>query len=198
MPSPSKKRSTKSTSKNRKSFPLSRGQEPLVENLETAHYRCHFPRCGGVCCKNGRPGVTPEEINCIEKHLKKFLPLMRPEARKKLEKLGFMTKRFKDGRKTMALSHGWCIFNHDGCVLQKVGMAEGDKWKYKPHICVLFPVDSVDGREEQWFIRQKGYRVEGWDELYCLSRTLTEKKPARESIKDELEYLKSFCRKHCR
>ena len=158
-----------------------------VGNLENAKYKCHFPKCGGPCCKNGRPGLYENEIAIIQKNLKKFLPLMRPEAQKKLEKLGFMTKRMKLGLPTMALSGGWCIFANEGCVLQKVGTPEGDKWKYKPRYCVLFPV-THDGEGTDWYIRQKGYQGEEWD-LYCLERTPKEKTPASESLKDELAYL---------
>ena len=32
-----------------------------VENIDKAHFECVFPTCGGICCKNGRPGVEPGE-----------------------------------------------------------------------------------------------------------------------------------------
>ena len=32
-----------------------------VENLDAATFKCVFPVCGGICCKNGRPGIEPDE-----------------------------------------------------------------------------------------------------------------------------------------
>jgi hypothetical protein len=167
---------------------------PIVINLETARYHCHFPKCGGTCCKNGRPGLTASEADLIRKNLRKFLPLLKPEAARKIEKTGFLTQRMKEGRPTMAQFQSWCIFNHNGCVLQKVGMAEGEKWKYKPHLCVLFPL-CFDERKKQWYVRQKGFRGEVWD-VYCLERTPRETTPAKESLKDELAYLACFLKKN--
>src|SRR5262249_43422927 len=61
-----------------------------VINLSTATYECIFGRgCDGICCQNGRPPVYPEEEEIIRKHLEKFLPELRPEARKLIEREGF-------------------------------------------------------------------------------------------------------------
>ena len=162
---------------------------PELINLDTARYRCHFPTCGGTCCKNGRPGLTPAESALIRKNLHKFLPLLKPQAAAKIRKTGFVTRRIKEGLPTMALFQGWCIFNHEGCVLQKVGMAEGEKWKYKPHLCVLFPL-CYDHHKKHWYVRQKGFHGEVWD-VFCLERTPQETTPARESLKEEIAYLRS-------
>ncbi|MBF0545339.1 MAG: DUF3109 family protein [Candidatus Riflebacteria bacterium] len=166
-----------------------RSKEAIV-NLNQAKFKCHFPKCGGNCCKNGRPGLAKEEISIIENNLEKFKLLMRPEALKTLNQKGFLTKRIKGGRQTMAVSGSWCIFANEGCVLQKVGNEEGEKWKYKPFFCVLFPI-SRDGEGTDWYIRQKGYKGEEWD-LYCLERTPTEKQPAINGLSDELDYLEKY------
>lgn len=162
--------------------------ENQVINLPEARYKCHFPACGGPCCKNGRPGLYPNEIAIIRKNVKKFLPLMREEAGRKCEKTGFFTRRKKLGLPTMAISKGWCLFANEGCVLQKVGMAEGDKWKYKPRYCVLFPITHERPGDNEWYVRQKGFKGEEW-RLFCLERTPAEKAPAAKSLKDELAYL---------
>ncbi|MBF0406604.1 MAG: DUF3109 family protein [Candidatus Riflebacteria bacterium] len=172
---------------------MSEKAKKIIENLETAKFRCYFPECKGLCCKNGRPGLSESEITMIEANIEKFKPLLRPESLSLLDKSGFMTKRKKEGRRTLARAGGWCIFSNEGCVLQKIGASEGEKWKYKPSLCVLFPV-SQDLGESNWYIRQKGYKQEAWD-LFCLERTPTEKTHAVESLKDEIEYLeKHICK----
>jgi hypothetical protein len=53
-----------------------------VLNLDSARFDCTFGRgCDGVCCRNGRPLVYPEEARRIDEHLHRILPLLRPEAR---------------------------------------------------------------------------------------------------------------------
>ncbi|MBI3039113.1 DUF3109 family protein [bacterium] len=163
-----------------------------IANLSTAKYKCHFPACGGVCCKNGRPGLTLGEIDLIRDNLGKFVSLMRLPAQVRLKKNGFITKRVKEGRRTMAVVEGWCIFANEGCVLQKVGTSEGEKWKYKPHRCVLFPI-TTDIDETEWYVRQKGYKEESWD-LFCLNRSQNEKIPATESLKEEINFFEKFCK----
>ena len=53
-----------------------------IDNLDRATFKCVFPVCGGICCKNGRPPVTPEEQKRIRANLPKFLPHLREKARK--------------------------------------------------------------------------------------------------------------------
>ena len=79
---------------------------------------------------------------------------------------------------------GWCVFANEGCVLQKVGMAEGKPWKYKPSICVSFPVEKTQGGS--WYIRQWNYRGEIWD-LFCLNPK-EDPTPARISLREEIEF----------
>ncbi|MBF0498815.1 MAG: DUF3109 family protein [Candidatus Riflebacteria bacterium] len=169
-------------------------ENSLVVNLCEAKFRCCFPECGGVCCKNGRPGLDGHEIALIERNLAKFKPLMRPHAVEVLEAQGFVTGRTKENRRTMAVVDGWCIFANEGCILQKAGEADGAKWKYKPHLCVLFPI-SQDGDGAEWYVRQKGYRGEAW-KLYCIEKTATEKTPAMKGLEDELAYLREYNKKH--
>ena len=71
----------------------------VVVNAETATFDCVFGRgCDGVCCKNGRPSVTPEERAVIAGVLPRLLPLLRPEARKLVEADGFVSNRTKIGQ----------------------------------------------------------------------------------------------------
>src|SRR6266550_2419407 len=97
-----------------------------IENIDTATFKCVFPVCGGICCKNGRPPVEREEQKNINAHLERFLPHVRESARKHIKKHGWLTRRVKDGKRTVAVEGGWCVFANEGCVLQKVGMAEGE------------------------------------------------------------------------
>src|SRR5437879_13919223 len=93
-----------------------------VENLATARFKCVFPVCGGICCKNGRPSVEPDEQVRISENLERFLPHLRPSARAHVERHGWLTRRIKDGHRTIAVEGGWCVFENGGCTFQKVGM----------------------------------------------------------------------------
>src|SRR4051794_16289216 len=104
-----------------------------VINLSEAKFECVYGRgCDGVCCRNGRPGVYPDEVERITGALPRFLPELRPEARTLVERSGFLSNRTKGGLPMLRVVGGWCVFFHGGCVLHKVGAAEGDKYRYKP------------------------------------------------------------------
>ncbi|HET6163209.1 MAG TPA: DUF3109 family protein [Planctomycetota bacterium] len=138
-----------------------------VANLATAHFDCVYPTCGGICCMNGRPAVEKDEQERITANLPKFLPHLRPAARRLVEKSGFLSDQEKDGLPTLKVSQGWCAFWSDGCVLHQVGASEGDRFKYKPWRCALFPL-TRDRKSGEWYVRQRGERGEAWD-LFCLS-----------------------------
>lgn len=157
----------------------------LVENHATARFECVFPSCGGICCKNGRPPVEPAEERRIAEHLHRFLPHLRPAARAKVERDGFMTARVKEGLHTIAVSERWCVFEHGGCVLHKVGIEDGDAFKFKPWRCAAFPFERLD--DDRWYVRQWGLHGEVWD-LFCLDPSATRKK-AVASSQGELAFL---------
>src|SRR5688500_17639583 len=138
-----------------------------VLNQATAHFECTFGRgCIGLCCQEARPPLYEEDVAQIDSVLPRVLPLLRPSARAMIEKQGFLTPRFKRiGLPVLRVSGGWCVFFNEGCVLHKVGAMDGDKYRYKPALCSLFPL-QVD-RNDNWYIRQKGYKSEKWD-LFCL------------------------------
>jgi hypothetical protein len=138
-----------------------------VINVAEARYECIYGRgCDGLCCQNGRPGIYPEEEEVLALNLHKFLPELRPEARALIEEQGHLSNRRKDGLPMLRVANGWCVFFHQGCVLHKVGAAEGDKYRYKPAACALFPLAKND--QGQWYVRQWGYEDEQWD-LFCLN-----------------------------
>jgi hypothetical protein len=156
-------------------------QSLVVINLDEARYECTYGRgCDGVCCQVGRPIVYPEEIANLDAHLPRLLPLLRPAARRAIRQKGYLTRRGQSPRLRHAA--GWCVFFHNGCVLHKVGVAEGDKFKYKPALCSLFPLQQ--DRHDRWYVRQKGFNGERWD-LFCLDPA-NHTKPAAESLRDEL------------
>jgi hypothetical protein len=143
-----------------KSLPLA------VTNAETATFDCSFGRgCEGICCRNGRPSVSPAEQAVIESVLPRVLPLLREEARKVIETDGFISGRMKVGQPMVRVSAGWCVFFNAGCVLHTVGTEDGDSYQYKPTQCALFPLEK--GKSE-WYIRQRGFDGEEWD-LFCLN-----------------------------
>jgi hypothetical protein len=159
-----------------------RGSLPVI-NLSEARYECIYGRgCDGICCQNGRPGVYPEERARLDAHLDKFLPELRPAARALIEREGYLSRRHKDGLPMLRVVEGWCVFFHQGCVLHKVGAAEGDKYRYKPSACALFPL--AKNTKGEWFVRQKGVESEAWD-LFCLDPEASPL-PAAKSLKEEL------------
>jgi Fe-S-cluster containining protein len=154
-------------------------------NAKEATFECTFGRgCEGVCCKNGRPGLHAEEYRRIESNLSKFLEHLRPRARAVIEQGGIVTRRFRSGLPLVPVVDGWCVFFNQGCVLHKVGAAEGDSYQYKPIQCALFPLLQDD--DGQWFVRQAGYKNEVWNDLFCLSPS-NSKVPAVQSLRDEMD-----------
>ena len=160
-----------------------------VINLDEARFECTYGRgCEGICCQNGRPLVFPEEKATIDAHLPRFLRLLRPEAQALIRQKGYLTRRRRLGQPVMRHAAGWCVFFNGGCTLHKVGAAEGDKFKYKPAVCSLFPIQQDE--RDRWYVRQKGYKGEKWD-LFCLDPAQQSKRAA-ESLADELALAESF------
>jgi hypothetical protein len=160
-----------------------------VVNLADATFECVFGRgCEGICCRNGRPPVYPEEGKVIQENLAKFLPHLSPAARKLVEKEGFLSRRMKLGLPMLRVVDSWCVFFHQGCVLHKVGAAEGDAFRYKPAACALFPLEKNE--RDEWYVRQWGYENEDWD-LFCLNPKHSPK-PAAESLRDEIALAASY------
>jgi hypothetical protein len=154
-----------------------------VVNLSTATFECIFGRgCDGICCQNGRPGLYPDEDDRIGENLHKFVPELRPEARTHVEKMGYLSNRRRLGRPMLRVVNGWCVFFNQGCVLHKVGAAEGDKYRYKPAECALFPL--ARNANGDWYVRQIAVEDEKWD-LFCLNRD-TSSMPAAESLHEEM------------
>lgn len=154
-----------------------------VVNLETAKFECTFGRgCDGLCCRNGRPPVDADEAARIEGLMSRVLPLLTPEARKLIDRQGFLSRRIKAGRPMLRVVDGWCVFFNKGCVLHTLGAEDGDAYQYKPAICAIFPLDQNEHYE--WFVRQWGYEGEDWD-LFCLNPE-NSPKIAKETLQDEL------------
>ena len=156
-----------------------------IVNAAAATFECTFGRgCDGLCCQNGRPSLSPAEQATVVRNLAKFLPHLRPEARRLVEADGFLSRRTKVGQPMMRVVGGWCVFFNGGCVFHKVGLEEGDFAKYKPYQCVVFPLEPLpDGR---WYVRQHGYEDEEWG-LFCLNPKNSPRK-AVESLAPEIEY----------
>ena len=153
-----------------------------VVNFSEAKFECTFGRgCEGFCCRESRPPLEPAEIERIDANLDKFLPLLRPEARAVVRRQGYLSGYRVMGQPTVRLAKRWCVFFNRGCVLHQVGEAEGDRQRYKPIVCALFPLDVDD--ENRWYVRQKGFNGEDWD-LPCLDPAVTTT-PATESLREE-------------
>lgn len=153
-----------------------------VINLAEARFECTFGRgCEGVCCREGRPMLYPDEVDRLNTALDKVVPLLRPEARKIMEERGYLSSRQRLGLPTVRVVGGWCLFFNKGCVLHQAGAAEGDSYRYKPAACALFPLARDE--QDRWYVRQAGYKDEPWN-LFCLAGTCGT--PAAESLAAEL------------
>jgi hypothetical protein len=124
----------------------------------------------------------------MEENLDKFLPLLRPEARAVIQEDGFLSQRRKTGLRMLRVVKGWCVFFNAGCVLHKVGAAEGESYRYKPSACALFPI--AKDQRGRWYVRQWGYKGESWD-LFCLNPEASPE-PAAKSLRGELELARKF------
>jgi hypothetical protein len=158
---------------------------PVFTNLDTARFKCVYPSCGGLCCRQSRPPVEPAEAKRIQANLHRVLEHMRPSARKAVEKNGFLTKRIKSKRQMISINDEYCVFYNEGCVLHRLGAAEGDSTKYKPWVCTAFPLDTNESGEE-WMVRQWG-KGEAWD-LFCLNPKEANVKP-RKSLAFEIDFV---------
>lgn len=161
-----------------------------ILNLDEAKFECTFGRgCEGLCCRDGRPPVYAAEIENIAANLDKFLPHVRAEACAAIQKGGFVApKRRHAGERMLRVAGGWCVFFNQGCVLHQVGAREGDKLRYKPSLCALFPIQQ--DQHDHWYVRQHGYKRERWN-LFCLDPANTTV-PARESLRDEIALAKRY------
>jgi Fe-S-cluster containining protein len=160
-----------------KSLPLA------ITNADTATFDCSFGRgCEGICCRNGRPSVTPEERAVIESVMSRVVPLLRPAARDAIESDGFTSARTKLGQPMVRVAGGWCVFFNGGCVLHTIGTEDGDSYQYKPTQCALFPLERGDGGE--WYVRQWNLEGEQWD-LFCLNPA-NSPRPAVEALAPEM------------
>jgi len=156
-----------------------------VLNADTARFECVWPGCGGACCRESRPPVSPGEAARIAKVVPRVLDRLRPAARRVVERGAWVTKRMKEGRRMLAIAERYCVFYNEGCVLHVLGASEGDKNQYKPGTCITFPLDRDD--HDRWYVRQHGVNGEAWTELECLDPQASEK-PARETLREELEF----------
>jgi hypothetical protein len=160
-----------------------------IVNAAQARFECTFGRgCEGVCCRNGRPQVYPEEGARIDASLARILPRLRPAARQLVETSGYTSRRRKEGLPMLRVVDGWCVFFHNGCALHQAGIAEDDPVRYKPAACALFPLNRLSGND--WYIRQKGYRGEIWD-LFCLDPAASAA-PGVESLEREIAIAAAF------
>ncbi len=155
-----------------------------LTNADTATFDCSFGRgCEGICCRNGRPSVGPDEQAIIQSVMPRVMPLLRPDARKVIEADGFVSARAKLGQPMVRVVGGWCAFFNQGCTLHTIGAEDGESYQYKPTQCALFPLEPSDTAGE-WYVRQWGLEGEQWD-LFCLNPA-NSTRSASESLTPEL------------
>ena len=160
-----------------------------VLNLQSAQFDCTFGRgCNGVCCRDGRPPVYADEVRNIDQNLHRILPLLRAEARAAVNKAGYLSRRRKAGQPMARVVAGWCVCFNQGCVLHRLGAAEGAPFRYKPGVCAMFPL--AKDRRDRWYVRQKGYKGERWN-LACLDPGSTAV-PAAESLRGEIALVEGW------
>jgi Fe-S-cluster containining protein len=165
---------------------------PVITNLATATFECTYGRgCDGLCCKNSEPPVTPAEQHLLAEKMPLILPHLRPEARADLERQGFLGELHADGNPKLTIVDDWCVFFNAGCVLHKLGAAEGDSFALKPSACSMFPLEqNTDG---EWYVRQWGVNHEEWD-LFCLNPANSHRR-AVETLGREIEFVADLIRR---
>lgn len=162
-----------------------------VLNLAEAKFECTFGRgCEGLCCRNGQPGLYPDEVETLAANQERFLPHLRPEARAAIQREGHLQGQHREELPMLRVVEGWCVFFNQGCVLHQVGAREGDYRLYKPAMCLLFPLART--LDDDWYVRQWGYQTEEWD-LFCLNPAASAK-PAAESLHDEIALAEHYSR----
>jgi hypothetical protein len=165
---------------------------PIITNLSTATFECSYGRgCDGLCCKNSEPPVTAAEEHFLVENLPRILPYLRPEARAEVERVGFTGELHADGNPKLTVVKDWCVFFNSGCVLHKLGAAEGDPFLYKPSACAMFPLEQ--NASGKWYVRQWGVENEDWD-LFCLNPA-NSNRPAAETLGREIEYVADLIRR---
>lgn len=132
--------------------------------------------------------MYPDEIDRITANLGTLLPLLRPPAAALIRRSGFTSRRVKSGGAMLRVVEGWCAFFNRGCTLHQAGEREGDRFKYKPAACAMFPLARDERRG--WYVRQKGLLGEIWD-LFCLDPAAATM-PAAESLRDEVAFLQRW------
>jgi hypothetical protein len=155
----------------------------VVLNLANARFDCTFGRgCDGVCCRNGRPPIYPEDAQRIDRNMDRVRPLLRPDARALVDRSGYLSRRRKAGQPVARVVGGWCVFFNKGCTLHRLGAEENQAFRYKPWTCAVFPL-AKDSRE-RWYVRQRGYNGEIWN-LPCLDPQ-SSRVPAATSLRREI------------
>ena len=156
-----------------------------VVNLASAHFECVYPRCGSPCCKDGNPPCTEAEAEQIDGLLERVLPLLRPAAREWIGREGYRTDVLMEGHPTVAAVEGHCVFFVDeGCALHRLGVEDGDGFRYKPWACSTFPLDRT--AQGEWYVRQRGEHEETWD-IFCIDPAESER-VAAETLGAEVDF----------
>ena len=168
---------------------------PVITNLATATFECSYGRgCEGLCCKNSEPPVTAAEQRLLADNLLRILPHLRPEARADLQRNGFLGELHADGNPKLTIVDDWCVFFNRGCVLHKIGAAEGNPFALKPSACTMFPLEQNAAGD--WYVRQWGVEDEEWD-LFCLNPA-NSRRPAAETLGREIEFVADLIRRDAR
>lgn len=120
---------------------------------------CSMLKCKGQCCRFGAM-VELTQARQIDQLLPRLLPLMRPEARRVVRRLGWsfrgtVQERYAHTLRAHTASRvvqDRCVFvqdqEHGGCLLHALALEDNvPVLQYKPPECVLFPLNGVqDGQ----------------------------------------------------
>jgi hypothetical protein len=111
---------------------------------------------------NGRPAVEKDEQERIAANLPKFLPHLRPARAPPRREVG-LPLRPGEGRPADAQGEpGLVRVLERRLRAAQVGASEGDRFKYKPWRCALFP-STRDRKSGEWYVRPARRRGEAWD-----------------------------------
>lgn len=119
----------------------------VSEDLIERFFICDLESCLGQCCIDGDAGapLLPEEMDAIDSHIDKILPLLSPSARRVIAEEGTsyidpdgdLVTQIVEGRDCVYTCYsegGKCL-----CALEKA-FREGKLPQLKPSSCHLYPV----------------------------------------------------------
>ena len=164
------------------------GGLPIV-NLDEARFECTFGRgCDGVCCKEGRPLVYPDEVGRIAEALEKLQVEAPPRGPGGRGEEGVPQRPASPGPPRPAQRRRLVPVLPRGMPPAPTRAGGRGQVPVQAGRLLLFPIQQDE--HDRWYIRQRGFHRETWD-LFCLDPRI-HPRPAAETLVEEIALAKRF------